>query len=341
MIREQSLIVISDYGMPIGTDYEEVGFGLNKGIITGLLREQLGFTGIVCTDWGLVTDAEIRGQHLPARAWGCEHLSELERARKIIAAGCDQFGGEARPELVIKLVENGLVPESRIDVSARRLLREKFLLGLFDRPLIDVDAAVSIVGREDFIREGEAAQRASFTLLTNKSGVLPLSLDRVKKVYAEGVDPSLILATGLKIVEDPRDADVALLRLKAPFEPRPGGFEALFNAGSLEYSDAEKARLAALMKAAPAIVDVYLDRPAVIPELAESAAALLANYGSNSRAFLDVVFGDAEPQGKLPFDLPSSMKAVQESRSDVPYDTANPIFRFGHGLSYKRAAPKV
>lgn len=40
------------YGMPIGTPYEEVGFGFNRGVITGLLREQLGFDGIVCTDWG-------------------------------------------------------------------------------------------------------------------------------------------------------------------------------------------------------------------------------------------------------------------------------------------------
>ena len=67
------------YGMPVGTEYEEVGFGFNKPVITGLLREQLGFDGIVCTDWGLITDAEIIGQPFPARAWGVEHLTPSER----------------------------------------------------------------------------------------------------------------------------------------------------------------------------------------------------------------------------------------------------------------------
>ena len=45
------------YGMPVGTEYEEVGFGFNKSVITGLLRERFGFDGIVCTDWGLISDA--------------------------------------------------------------------------------------------------------------------------------------------------------------------------------------------------------------------------------------------------------------------------------------------
>ncbi|MFE5485428.1 glycoside hydrolase family 3 protein [Streptomyces sp. NPDC056527] len=57
------------YGQPIGTDWEEVGFGFNKGVVTGLLREELGFTGIVCTDWGLLTDSVIFGEPHEARAW--------------------------------------------------------------------------------------------------------------------------------------------------------------------------------------------------------------------------------------------------------------------------------
>ena len=85
------------YGMPVGTEYEEVGFGFNKSIITGLLRERYGFDGIVCTDWGLITDAEIFGEPFPARAWGVEHLTPRERMVKVLDAGVDQFGGEADP----------------------------------------------------------------------------------------------------------------------------------------------------------------------------------------------------------------------------------------------------
>ena len=60
----------------------------------------------------------------------------------------------------------------------------------------------------------------------------------------------------------------------------------------------------------------------------------MANYGANARALLDVLVGDARPEGSLPFDLPSSMAAVEANRPDVPFDTADPLFRFGHGLRY-------
>jgi beta-glucosidase len=319
--------------MPVDTEYEEVGFAFNKGIITGLLRESLKFTGIVCTGWGLVTDATILGQNMPARAWGVEHLSEIDRVKKIMEAGCGQFGGESRPELVIKLVEGGLVSESRFDASVRPLLWEKFTLGLFENPFVDVEAATSIVGKADFREEGDKAQRRAFTLLTNNNNILPLKGSSLKE-YIEGIDPTIVTSLGLETTSNPSDADIALMRLKAPYEPRSGGFEAKFNAGSLEYSHEEKARQAAIFKAVPTIVDMHLDRPAAIPEIAASAAALMSSYGSSGSAFLDVVFGRASPEGKLPFDLPSSMKAVEESRSDMPYDTENPVFRFGHGLSY-------
>jgi len=90
----------------------------------------------------------------------------------------------------------------------------------------------------------------------------------------------------------------------------------------------------------PTIVDVYLDRPAVLPDLVRDAAALFASYGSSDEAFLDVVFGDAQPEGSLPFDLPRSMTAVVASRSDVSFDTADPVLRFGHGLRYGQSASK-
>jgi beta-glucosidase len=81
---------------------------------------------------------------MPARAWGVEHLDELSRVEMILNAGCDQFGGEARPELVVQLVEQGRIAEERIDVSVRRLLREKFILGLFDEPYLDLDHAATL-----------------------------------------------------------------------------------------------------------------------------------------------------------------------------------------------------
>ncbi|TLD33956.1 hypothetical protein PspLS_00184 [Pyricularia sp. CBS 133598] len=323
------------YSRPIGTKYDPVGFSFNKQIVTGLLREELGFEGIVVSDWGLITDGVILGQDMPARAWGVEHLSELERAAMVLNAGVDQFGGEQRPELIVQLVKEGTISEERIDVSVRRLMREKFLLGLFDNPFVDAEAAAKLVGTEEYLRVGKDAQRRAYTLLTNKKEILPLkNANAATKFYIEGFNATLLEARKFTVVKTPQEADLALLRLQAPYEPRPGGFEAMYHAGSLEFNATEKARQAAIYSAVPTVVDVMLDRPAAIPEIFEGAAAVLGSFGSGSEAFLDVIFGQASPEGRLPFDLPRSQKAVEASREDVPYDTENPVFRFGDGLRY-------
>lgn len=85
------------YGVPMGLTSENVGFSFNKEIITGLLRNKYHYDGVVCTDWGLVTDANMGGMVWPARAWGVEQLSREDRVKKIIDAGVDQLGGRTVP----------------------------------------------------------------------------------------------------------------------------------------------------------------------------------------------------------------------------------------------------
>ena len=82
------------------------------------------------------------------------------------------------------------------------------------------------------------------------------------------------------------------------------------------------------------MVDLYLDRPAVVPEISEHAAALIANFGTSDQSVCEVLFGNTAPEGRLPFELPSSMKAVEEQKADLPYDSENPLYEFGFGLSY-------
>jgi beta-glucosidase len=320
------------YGMPVGTEWEEVGFGLNKDVLTTLLRDRLGFEGIVCTDWGLLTDVELMGMQMPARAWGAEQLTRPQRIVKALEAGVDQFGGELCTEELIGVVERGEVSEARIDASVRRLLREKFQLGLFDDPFVDEEHAEAVVGRADFVEEGLAAQSDSLTLLTNVDGILPLT--KGIRVYAEGVSPDA-LAGFAAAVDSPEEADVAVLRIKAPFEDLGRGVMAgMFHEGSLEFPTEEKERIGAIAAAVPTVIDIYLDRPAVLGGLEESAHAVIANYGASDEAVLRVLFGDRGPQGSLPFDLPRSDAAVIASRSDVAFDTEDPVFRFGHGLRY-------
>jgi beta-glucosidase len=323
------------YGMPVGTEHEEVAFAFNAGIITGLLRERLGFDGIVCTDWGVLTDAGFQGQTRPARAWGVEDLHPAQRARRAIEAGVDQFGGEARPDLVVELVRGGQVSQRRLDISVHRLLREKFVLGLFDDPYVDPDLAQETVGRADFRAAGAAAQCASATLLTNAAAgsAARLPLRPGLRVYCEGLADEVVAGSATPVAE-PGRADIAILRCAAPYEHRPGAFEAYFHAGSLEFPPEELARILAIADAVPTIVDVYLDRPAVLAPLVGHASVLLVTFGIGDVALMDVLTGRAAPRGRLPFDLPASAAEVRAGRPDVPFDAAEPLFRYGHGLGY-------
>ena len=85
----------------------------------------------------------------------------------------------------------------------------------------------------------------------------------------------------------------------------------------------------------PTVVNIYLDRPAVIPEITKVSKALIADYGASDKSVCEVLFGNSSPEGKLPFELPSSMEAVLQQETDVPYDSKNPLFDFGFGLTYQ------
>ena len=326
------------YSRPIGTEWEEVGFSFNKGIVTDLLRNQMGFEGIVVTDWGLITDSNMGDLVFPARAWGLEDASDEERAFRVLDAGCDQFGGENRFQLIIDLVRSGRISEDRLDVSVRKLLKEKFLLGLFDKPFADPETANAVFGNPYFMRVGETAQRRSFTLLTNEGDKLPLrDLAAETRIYVEGVNATLVEKRGFTVVETPEGAQLALLRLQGPYDPRNGTLEGIFGyqQGTLEFEDEEKQRQAQVYASVPSIVDVSIVRPVAFPEIVEKAAAVLVSYGSGDEAFLDVVLGIAEPEGSLPFDLLRSDEAAEGQMEDVPFDSKDPLFRFGHGLRYK------
>lgn len=85
----------------------------------------------------------------------------------------------------------------------------------------------------------------------------------------------------------------------------------------------------------PTIVTVYLDRPAILTNVADSAAALIGDFGASDEAILNVVTGRAQPEGKLPFELPPSMAAVAAQKPDVPHDSKAPLYRYGFGLRYR------
>jgi beta-glucosidase len=312
------------YAIPVG--FDTVGVNFSKRMITDLLRKKYHFDGYIVTDWN---------RSMP---WGVENLSQKERERMMIEAGVDQLGGEHDPSLLMELIEAGQISQARIDESVARILRPMFQLGLFENPYLDPERSRTIVASKEFVNAGETAQRRSVVLLKNTGGTLPVQGE--PRIYLEGFGKSAADPYGTA-AEDVRSADVAVIKVNAPFafHPGGGGFFARVHEGTLAYAGAENVseleaieRLAASGK--PVVVCMYMDRPAVLSEFIERVPAVLAHFGSSDSALLDVVFGRFRPSGKLPFDLPRDMKSVEKQMPDVAHDLENPLFRFGYGLTY-------
>jgi len=253
--------------------------------------------------------------------------------KKVIDAGCDQFGGELIPEVIVELVRSGKITESRIDQSVKRILKEKFLLGLFDNPYVDSEKAGSIAGKESFRKKGKDAQAKSMVLLKN-TGILPLA--KGTKVFAEGMSVPEEISKFGELVDDIDDADVALICIKTPYDKRDQYFlEQFFHQGKLYYNEEEKAGVFKLTDKKPTIVVVNLERPAILTEFSEKSKALLAEFGASDDVLAEMLFGVHSPSGKLPFELPSSWEAVLNQKEDVPYDSKDPLYPFNFGLTYK------
>ncbi|NUQ20114.1 MAG: glycoside hydrolase family 3 protein [Gemmatimonadaceae bacterium] len=335
-----------------GKPIEQVGAGFNRQLLTDILRGRYGFRGIVLTDWAITNDCNVKCREgAPAGTrpsfadigmpWGVENLPMRARFVKAVQAGVDQFGGTERADMLIDAVRAGELTEARLDSSVQRILEQKFALGLFENPYVDAAAAYSLVGTPELRAAGLDAQRRSLVLLQNRGRILPLGATRARKttrVYVYGLDTAAVARAGWTVASDPKAADVAIVRLTAPFERLHPQyvFGAMQHEGNLAFRDRDPdyeafKRISAVV---PTIVTVYLDRPAIVTPLTTRARAVIANFGVSDDALLDVIAGRAKPQGKLPFDLPSSMKAVESQRADLPHDSARPLYRSGFGLRY-------
>ena len=331
-----------------GKPIEQVGAGYNHQLLTDMLRGHYGFQGVILTDWAITNDCTERCKNgAPAgerpsfadvgMPWGVEDLPMRARFVKAVQAGVDEFGGTERADLLIEAVHAGELTESRLDSSVVRILTQKFAQGLFEHPYVDVDAAGRVVGNQVFQAAALDAQRRALVLLENKGGILPLKgrAGRPLRVYLHNVAAEVATREGWTVVTDPKQADVAIVRLVAPFEhPHPGYiFATFFHEGSLAFKDGDPDYEAFKQASAvvPTIATVYLDRPAILTPIRDRARALIANFGVSDQALIDVLTGRAKPEGKLPFELPSSMAAVEAQRSDLPHDSQRPLYSFGFG----------
>ncbi|MFJ2620976.1 glycoside hydrolase family 3 protein [Glutamicibacter sp. NPDC087344] len=327
-------VIMPYYGMPMGltrngAHIAEVAFGYNKQIITGLLREELGYQGMVLSDFGLVTDVEIFGKPFPSRAWGVEHLSIPERYGRLLDAGIDQFGGEHDTASVLQLIADGALAESTVDRAATRVMKLMLRMGVFADASDDITDVRQIPARAD-VEAGARAQSRAVTILKNDSELLPLAADSYK-VYVEGIDSDSLPASWQSVPLE--QADLAILRRNAPFEPRDTYFlEQGMQQGSLEFESQDIAHINSIARAVPTVLVVCLARPAILTPVVNEVRSLVAEFGVSDLALIDAITGSIAPEGRLPFEIPRTMKAVEEADEDAGANTQDPLFPLGYGL---------
>ncbi len=332
------------YSLPSGTKYEEVGFAFNKGAITDLLRNEMGFKGIINSDTGPLT----------GMPWGVEKLTKQERYKKAIEAGVNLFSGESDPAMLLEVIKNGMVDMSYIDNSVVRLLKEKFEMGLFENPYVDENAAEKIVNNAKFKERADLALRKSIVLLQNENKALPVQ-SKTKiyfETYSKGPkdklsDPGVVYNTNdgkypVTFVNTPEEADVVLLWLVPTGNSLFGSTGAPVSI-SLSKCSVNVDYVNGLMAKKPTVLVVNYTNPWVINEIYNDKTkgnikAVLATFGTTSDALLDVITGKFNPTGKMPFSTPVSDEAVTNQKEDVPgylEGKGYALFNYNQGLSYK------
>ena len=144
----------------------------------------------------------------PASAHGVEHLNKDERLIKIIEAGVDMIGGENLTEELANLIKEGRIKESRINLSLKRIFKQKFKLGLFDNPYLEENLLLSLDNKK--YRNGKAST-AKISCLLKNNGILPL--DPNSKIYIHGFDDNLSKKINKVSLEE---AEVIVAKVKTP-----------------------------------------------------------------------------------------------------------------------------
>ncbi|USQ74764.1 glycoside hydrolase family 3 protein [Ornithinimicrobium cryptoxanthini] len=189
------------YGVPMGVThdgvtYDQIGMAFSDEIVTGLLRDSLGFAGYVNSDTGIVTD----------RAWGLEEVTIPQRVAAAINSGTDTLSGFHDITVITSLVESGLVSQERVDLAAVRLLVPLFRMGLFEDPYVEEEAANDILATPRHTDVALDIQRKSVVLLQNQDradGSGPaLPLQPGSTVFVLGtVDTDALTARGFTVVD--------------------------------------------------------------------------------------------------------------------------------------------
>lgn len=341
-IKAGTSSIMPYYSIPKGTAYPELAYAYNKPVITGLLRDSLGFKGIINSDTGPI-------EMMP---WGAEQLSIQQRYKMTLEAGVNIYSGSADPTPLLQTVKSGMVNMQLIDNSVYRLLMEKFELGLFENPYVDVEYAEKFVGSPALQAKANEAMRKSIVLLRNDKGLLPVKPKT--KIYFEsyfqkrGASPINIQLKdaekyGVEWVKTPEEAEINLLWITP-------GSKSLFESDgsplylSLSKNGVDVKHIQEVISKKPTILVINYTNPWVIDEIYNDStkamiAGVLATFGTTQDALLEVITGKFNPVGKMPFTTPISEEQAQQQQSDVPGYLKGKqygLFWYDEGLRYVR-----
>ncbi len=369
---------------------------VNKYLMTDVLKNELKFDGFIVSDWEdikkLVTQWKVAAD-------------EKEATRMAIMAGIDMSmvpSSFSFSDNLIALVKEKKVPMTRIDDAVRRILRVKYELGLFEKPMPNPSVR-SNFGKPEYSQASLQAARETLTLLKNDGNILPLAKDRKILVTGptadslisqnngwtwvwQGSEPSLYPTDKMTIqqairaklggrnfefrqgtritrrpnapsnttptdidqevdvkeaVEEAKDADVVVLCLgEGSYTETPGNITDLtLPETQLRFAE----QIIATGK--PVILVLVEGRPRIISRIADRVTAILMAYNPSDQggpAIADVLFGDYNPNGRLPFTYPRSPhnyltydhKLFEVEETTFGNTATSPQFAFGTGLSY-------
>ncbi len=331
----------------------------NKYLLTDVLKDELGFSGFLVSDWAAIDQL------------GGNYETDIEKS---INAGLDMImipNGPGQNNNYIQfindlkeLVKEGGVAESRIDDAVRRILTVKMEMNVFEHPFTD-RKYTSQVGSKEHREAARECVRQSLVLLKNEDKTLPLSKDiKTLAVIGEKADDLGSQCGGWTISWQGQTGDITpggttILQgikqavsasTKIIFSKDGSGVdnadaavvvvgekpyaEMMGDRDNLALSEEDNALVEKIKgKGIPVVVILISGRPMIINKALKNSNAFVAAWlpGTEGEGVADVLFGDYKPAGKLSHSWPRDMKQVPINYGDKNYD---PLFPYGYGLTY-------
>jgi beta-glucosidase len=342
--------------MPSYSSWNGLKCSASHRLLTEIIKEELGFEGFLISDYRAIDQLDRDYK----KAIGISINAGMDMG--MIPSKYKEFSTYLK-----ELVEEGVVPMSRIDDAVTRILRVKCAMGLLDKdrsPLADRSLQKKF-GSDEHRQVAREAVRQSLVLLKNEDKVLPIS-KRLSRVHVAGKNADNLgnqcggwtidwqgrsgqvttggttILTAIKntVSENTEatfsldgsgaaSADIGIVVIgETPYAEGRGDSADLV----LDKADIETVKNVK-NSGIPVVVILISGRPLIIKDVLDEADAFIVAWlpGTEGQGVADVIFGDYKPTGKLSFTWPASIDQVPINLGDDDYE---PLFEFGYGLTY-------